>query len=275
MIHCDLKPENILLDEKGMPHIADFGLAAAAGELHERQVSPGGTLLYASPEQVRWLQGRTGRLDRRSDVWSLGVVLYELLTGRQPFHGTKEGIAEWIEHHEATPPRELNTAIPNKLEEITQICLRREPGDRFHTAGDLSKALRDWLESTASVPEPLDFSAYIQEKLKRYTHRPWLFDEVNAWLAHSGERVLFLTGDMGVGKSTFLAEFVRRNPGGRVLAYHFCQSDTPETLAPSRFVRSLAGMLARSLEGYLEALSSAEREAHRSSELQRQPRKRF
>jgi hypothetical protein len=67
------------------------------------------------------------------------------------------------------------------------------------------------------VPEPLDFSAFLKEKLNRYTDRRWLFDEVDAWLVHSGERVLLLNGDMGVGKSTFLAELVRRNPGGRVL----------------------------------------------------------
>ncbi len=163
LIHCDLKPENILLDDEGRPHIADFGLAAAAGELHERQVSPGGTLPYASPEQGRWLQGRTGSPDRRSDVWSLGVVLYELLTGRQPFRGTREEIEDCIERYEAPSARDLNTAIPTGLDEITRECLRKQPEERFHTAGDLAAALRDWLESTASEPEPLDFSAFLKK----------------------------------------------------------------------------------------------------------------
>lgn len=102
----------------------------------------------------------------------------------------------------------------------------------------------DWL------PEPWDFSAFLADKRRDFTGREWLFREIEEWRARGPEAALLVTGDPGAGKSAIVAELVHTNPGGQVLAYHCCHADTPATLDPARFVRSLAAMLAARLEGY-------------------------
>jgi serine/threonine protein kinase len=256
LIHRDLKPENILLDKNRKPYIADFGLAAAADDLHEHLVPVGGTLAYASPEQLRGFQRRPAQVDTRSDVWSLGVILYELLTGKRPFLGSREEVIEAVERDEPTAPKDLNTAIPAALDAIVRKCIRKDPNERFQTAAELAEELRRWLESVETMPTPWDFSGFLKEKRRNFSDRPWLFDAVDAWPLHSNERILLIIGDVGTGKSAFLAELIHRNPNRRVLAFHCCQHDTQETLRPTCFVRSLAGMLAETLEGCREALRS-------------------
>jgi serine/threonine protein kinase/formylglycine-generating enzyme required for sulfatase activity len=140
LVHRDLKPANILLDESGQPHVVDFGLA-----IHEQQQpvlrgERSGTPAYMAPEQVR---GESHRLDGRTDIWSLGVVLYELLTGRRPFIGPAgPDLFDEIEHRDPKPPRQIDDGIPSELERICLKCLSKRMTDRYPTAADLADDLR-------------------------------------------------------------------------------------------------------------------------------------
>jgi serine/threonine protein kinase len=140
-VHRDLKPGNVLIDKRRQPHITDFGLAVSEKSQLQKVGQVAGTPAYMSPEQIR---GETHRLDGRTDIWSLGVILYELLTGRHPFLPTaSEDCTDEILHHHPKPPRQINDEIPVYLEEVCLRCLSKDISQRFSTAADVAEALRN------------------------------------------------------------------------------------------------------------------------------------
>jgi WD40 repeat protein/serine/threonine protein kinase len=294
LVHRDIKPANLMVsfDQKDSPitKVIDFGLVkvTASGGFGESFVSTPGVVLgtphYASPEQLIG-----GDVDSRSDIYSLGVTLWHMVTNTTPFSGSPIQVAG--QHLQAPLPTDRLRHLSLPVVSLVSDLLEKDPDKRPQTAGELLSLLKLTIKSLANplaaprklakarslssssklrskvfpakgsarlqMLEPWDFTPFLVEKIKGFVGREWLFQEIDEWRSHDSPPVLLIVGEPGIGKSAIVAALVHRNIDGQVLAYHCCRTDTPETLAPASFVRSLAGMLCARLPEYAKALECA------------------
>jgi serine/threonine protein kinase len=170
VIHRDLKPANVLLAPPpqhtitlnqaetlyGVPKICDFGLVRLMGQEHgEEEGSIMGTPSYMAPEQA---SGRTNDIGPVTDIYGLGAVLYELLTGRPPFRGdTPWDTLDEVRNEQPVPPRRLQTKVPRVLEAVCLKCLEKDPARRYPSGQALADDLRCFLNGRSTVALPLPF----------------------------------------------------------------------------------------------------------------------
>ncbi|EDM79408.1 Serine/Threonine protein kinase and Signal Transduction Histidine Kinase [Plesiocystis pacifica SIR-1] len=254
VIHRDIKPANVLITpDSGQIHLADFGISvlleSERRDLYDPQVLTG-TLPYISPEQT----GRTGRkVDFRSDLYSLGVTFYELLTARRPFEYSAP--LELIHAHLARAPRppvELRSSIPAGLSRIVLKLLAKAPERRYQTAAGLARDLRRLRElldagdaglelelARDDLPPGLSLSTRLHGR-DSALHE--LRNELERVRREGSARVTLLSGPAGVGKSTVLSEFagLASTAGARVGQGRF---DPHRELPYSAFLEALDGLV--------------------------------
>jgi len=149
VIHCDIKPANIFMVGRTLPKVVDFGIARVAHgqDIPALEGLVAGSPHYLAPEQLR---GET--VDRRCDVYALGVVMYELLTHRKAFDGKSLAeIVHAVDHVRPPSPHEVRPEVPVALSEITMRALAHDPAQRYRSARQMSQALREWLETEAEI----------------------------------------------------------------------------------------------------------------------------
>jgi eukaryotic-like serine/threonine-protein kinase len=170
VVHRDIKPHNVLIDEEGRIKVADFGIARAGASDMTETGSIMGTAQYLSPEQA---QGRP--VDARSDLYSIGIVLYEMLTGRVPFDAESAvTVALKQVSEDPLPPSQVNDSIPPALEAVVMRALEKDPGARFQDADDFIAALEHARVAPLEVLEPPP-PVVEEEILEREGRRWWLW----------------------------------------------------------------------------------------------------
>jgi serine/threonine protein kinase len=166
IVHRDLKPANIMLNVDNTPLVMDFGLAKR--EIGEVTMTMDGRILgtpaYMPPEQAR---GEGHQVDRRADIYSLGVILYELTTGERPFRGAAKMLMQQVVNDEPTAPRKLVGSIERDMETIILKCLQKDPASRYDTASHLAADLKAWLSHEPIKARPVGVFGRIRRWRKR------------------------------------------------------------------------------------------------------------
>jgi serine/threonine protein kinase len=170
IIHRDLKPANILVNARGEPILTDFGLARLTDQPRDGRATQSGMLIgspaYMSPEQAN---GDTDKIGPRSDIYSLGVVLFELLTSRLPFQGSVLTILSQIMSKEPPPPSSLRPGLDPRLDFICQRLMAKSPDDRFASMTEVGQELQNWLKAAPLIVHPATGGAPATAGLKATT----------------------------------------------------------------------------------------------------------
>ncbi|MFI5165983.1 MAG: TonB family protein [Thermoanaerobaculales bacterium] len=164
LVHRDVSPQNVLISYEGEIKLCDFGIVKAASKAsHTRAGALKGKLQYMSPEQA-W--GKD--LDHRSDIFSLGLVLYEMLTGRKGFAGDSElSILELVRSPELVAPREIDPAIPPEVERVVLKALKEDRDNRYQTAADMLADLETILQSLRPTPGASELGVFLSDLVGR------------------------------------------------------------------------------------------------------------
>jgi serine/threonine-protein kinase len=185
VLHRDLKPSNILIDEEGRPHVSDFGLAKRVTDDDGPTLSGAvlGTPSYMAPEQAA---GKRGALGPATDVYSLGTILYQMLTGRPPFQSaTAVETVLMVLEQEPLPPRLLNPRADRELEMIALKCLQKPPELRYTSAKDLADDLEAYLADEPTAARSGVFSQVLARAFRETHHATVLENWGLLWMWHS------------------------------------------------------------------------------------------
>lgn len=213
VLHRDLKPHNLMLDAEGQPHVLDFGLAKRLDEDHGLTMSGAvlGSPSYMAPEQA---QGRNDRVGPHTDVYALGAILYQMLTGRAPFlaNSVAETMMQVVQREPSAPSR-FNADIPRALETICLKCLEKEPARRYATARELGEELARFLKGEPILAQPTSAMRKTATWLRQ--HPGWLAGAAAVLVFGLLCAVFYLYQENAFMRAQQLDPALKREPGLR------------------------------------------------------------